>query len=394
VKNIGIPCSVYRGGTSRGVLFLEKDLSYSREVRERILLRILGSPDTRQVDGLGGGNSLTSKALLIGPADTPDSDVRMTFAQVGINAPVVDWGGNCGNMTAAAGPFAIEAGLTPVREPVTVVRIFCVNTGLRVHAHVPVTEGQIQTEGDYVIPGVPRPGARIDLEWLRPGGAVSGRVLPTRSPIDRLILSDGRQVDVSIVDAGNPVVFCEARALGLTGKELPPDIEARADVHSALERIRSIAAERLGIVPSRDVATTVSPGLPKVAFVSPAATYRTSDGRSVSEGEHDLQARLMSMQTPHRSYGGAAAIATAVASLIPGTLVEACRAVNAGDPHLVRIAHPYGVMDVRVEMDHSAGEPDAASALVGRSARRIMSGVAFIPASLVQPFPQPDTALD
>jgi 2-methylaconitate cis-trans-isomerase PrpF len=383
MSDIAIPCSLYRGGTSRGALILENDLPYPREIRDRILLRIFGSPDSRQIDGLGGATSLTSKALLVGPAEKPDLDVRMTFAQVGVKAPVVDWGGNCGNMTAAVAPFAIEAGLVEPREPTTLVRIFSVNTGLEVHAHVPVRDGQVQTEGDFVIAGVPRPGARIDLDWLRPGGAATGRVLPTGQRIDRVELSDGRQLDISVVDAANPVAFCEAGALGLIGTELPPEIESKPDVCRALEEIRSIAAEKIGIVPDRETATTTSPGLPKVAFVAPAQDYRTSDGVDVSVGEHDLQGRLMSMQTAHRSYGGAAAICTAVASRIDGTVVERCRKTGADDPEFVRIAHPSGVMDVRVEMESSGGNHEVLSARIGRTARRIMSGVAYVPASLI-----------
>jgi 2-methylaconitate cis-trans-isomerase PrpF len=383
MRNIAIPCSLYRGGTSRGVLFLESDLSYPREIRDRILLRIFGSPDSRQIDGLGGATSLTSKALVVGPANRPDADVNMTFAQVGVNAPVVDWGGNCGNMTTAVGVFAIEVGLVEPTEPTTLVRIFSVNTGLKVHAHVPIREGQVLTEGDYIIPGVPRPGARIDLDWLQPGGSATGRVLPTGQSIDRIDLSDGREVNISIVDAANPVAFCEAGALGLKGTELPQDIESRRDVCWVLEDIRSTAAEMIGIVPERKVATATSPGLPKVAFVAPAQAYRTSEGRQVSMEEHDLQGRLMSMHTAHRSFGGAAAICTAVASRINGTVVHRCRKGGSDDPELVRIAHPSGVMDARVKMTGSDKEPHVESARIGRTGRRIMSGVAYVPASLV-----------
>ncbi len=382
MRNIAIPCSVYRGGTSRGVLFLENDLSYQGEVRDRILLKIFGSPDPRQIDGLGGATSLTSKALVVGPADRPDADVTMTFAQVGVKAPVVDWGGNCGNMTTAVGVFAIEAGLVEATEPTTRVRIFSVNTGLRVHAHVPVREGQVQTEGDYFVPGVPRPGARIDLDWLQPGGAATGRLLPTGQRVDRVDLTDGRRLHVSVVDAANPVVFCDASAIGLKGTELPQDIEERQDVCQTLEEIRSAVAEMIGIVPKREQATATSPGLPKVALVAPAQGYRTSEGRDIAVDEHDLQGRLMSMQTAHRSYGGAAAICTAVASRISGTLVHSCREAGSGDPELVRIAHPFGVMDVRVKMTPSEDDPQVVSARIGRTARRIMSGVAYVPASL------------
>jgi 2-methylaconitate cis-trans-isomerase PrpF len=209
-------------------------------------------------------------------------------------------------------------------------------------------------------------------------------VLPTGQSIDRIDLSDGRKVNISIVDAANPVVFCEASALGLKGTELPQDIESRRDVCWVLEDIRSTAAEMIGIVPERKVATATSPGLPKVAFVAPAQAYRNSEGRHLSEEEHDLQGRLMSMQTAHRSYGGAAAICTAVAAQVSGTLVHSCRGDVSDDQELVRIAHPSGVMEARVKMTGTEDEPQVASARVGRTARRIMSGVAYVPASLVE----------
>src|SRR5262245_54179623 len=248
MTNIPIPCSVYRGGTSRGLLLLESDVPFPRQALDGLLLRLFGSPDQRQIDGLGGATSLTSKALIIGREPGPDADVRMTFAQVGVNVPTVDWGGNCGNMTSAVGPFAIESGLIAPVEPTTVVRIRSVNTGVLVHAHVPVRDGLVLTEGDYAIAGVPGTAARIDLEWLDPGGSTTGRLLPTGRSVDRLSLSNGRTVEVSVVDAGNPIVFCAAASVDLTGTELPDVLERRHETMRLLEEIRSTAAELLGIV--------------------------------------------------------------------------------------------------------------------------------------------------
>jgi 2-methylaconitate cis-trans-isomerase PrpF len=365
------------------LFFSEEDFAYLREVRERILLRAFGSPDPRQIDGVGGANSLTSKAMIVGQADTPEADVQMHFAQVSVNTAVVDWGGNCGNMTSAVGPYAIESGLVPAKEPISTVRIVSVNTGIGVHAHVPVRDGHVETEGDYEIPGVPGKSARISLEWLRPGGSVTGRLLPTGKPVDSLRLSDGRTVNVSILDAANPVVFCEAKAASLKGTEAPADIESREETMRFLEEIRSIAAEILGIVPSRKVATQKSPGLPKVACVSSPADYTTHGGRHEPGERHDLQARLMSMQKPHRAYGVTSAVCTAVASLVDGTIVHACRKPVGPDPNLVRIANPYGVMDVEVAMEGSTTEPQVLSATVGRTARLIMSGTIHVPRSVL-----------
>jgi hypothetical protein len=268
-------------------------------------------------------------------------------------------------------------------EPITVVRIRSLNTGISVRAHVPVRDGRPLTDGDYAIAGVPGTASRIDLEWLNPGGSTTGRVLPTGRARDRFVLADGRQVDVSLVDAGNPVVFCAAEALGLGGTELPAEIEASTAAMQTAEEIRSIAGEVLGIVPNRSVATRVSPGLPKVAFVAPRAAYRTSAGEVHSADTHDLQARLFSMQTAHRSYAGTGGICTSAAARIPGTVVHACLAGVIGDPTRVRIAHPAGVMEVGVSMGGDEAQPQVLSATVPRTARRIMSGAVWVPAGLV-----------
>ena len=379
MPDVAIPAVLYRGGTSRGLLFLETDLPFSRDVLAPILLRAFGSPDARQIDGAGGATSLTSKAMIVGPDPGPDADVRMLFAQVGVTAPTVDFGGNCGNMTAAVGPFAIEAGLVAASEPITVVRIRSVNTGVRVHAHVPVRNGRVVTEGDFAIAGMPGTAARLDLEWRDPGGSTTGRVLPTGRPRDEFVLGDGRRIEVSIVDAGNPHVFCAASSLGLTGTELPAAIESNAAVTKALEEIRSITGEMLGIVSSRADATRVSPGLPKVAFVAPSHEYRTSTGEWLSADTHDFQARLMSMQTAHRTYAGAGSIATSAAARLPGTIVFEYASAAGGDPSRVRIAHPGGVMTVGISIGGSAADPRVLSATVPRTARRIMSGEVWIP---------------
>lgn len=382
---VGIPCNLYRGGTSRGVLVLGSDLPYPREVIERILSRVFGSPDPRQIDGVGGGTSQTSKAVIVEAATTPGVDVQMTFAQISVDTATVDWGGTCGNMTAAVGPFAIESGLVQPVDPVTIVSIHSANTGKRVVAHVPVRDGRVVVEGDQQIPGVPGTGARLVLEWLDPGGSRTGRLLPTGRARDAVRLRDGRLIEISIVDAANPVAFCEARAFGLSGSELPAELERRPDVLEALEEVRAIAAEMLAIAPSRAVATESSPGLPKVAIVSPPASYGTSAGMALDADGHDVQARLMSMQTPHRSYAVSGGICTAAAAAIDGTVVHGCRRASSGAHAPFRIAHPYGVMEVQLETGtDTAGGLHVRSATIARTARRIMSGLAYVPASMLR----------
>jgi 2-methylaconitate cis-trans-isomerase PrpF len=388
MPDIAIPCVLYRGGTSRGLLFLEADLPYPRDVIAQMLLRAFGSPDARQIDGVGGGTSLTSKAIIVGREPSPDADIHMLFGQVGVATPTVDWGGNCGNMTSAVGPFAIESGLVRAVEPITTVRIRSLNTGVMVHSHVPVRDGRVSTDGDYAIAGVAGRAARIDLEWLEPGGSGTGRVLPTGHARDRFLLADGRTIEVSIVDAANPVVFCAASALGLAGTELPAAIEAQSAATQMLEEIRSIAAEVLRIVPDRAMATSVSPGLPKVAFVAPPAAFTTSSADALAADTHDVQGRLMSMQTAHRAYAGGASICTAVAACIPGTIVHECASGGTFDPSRFRIGHPAGVIDVRMNVRNLDGGPHVVSATVARTARRLMSGEVWVPESLVlQPTP-------
>lgn len=391
---VGIPCTVYRGGTSRGVLILRSDLPYPREVIERILCRIFGSPDLRQIDGLGGGTSLTSKAVIVEPARTPGDDVQMTFAQISVDTATVDWGGTCGNMTAAVGPFAIESGLVQPVDPITSVRIHTSNTGKRVVAHVPVKDGLVVSEGDERIPGVPGTGARLALEWIDPGGSRTGRLLPTGCPTDVVRLRDGRLVEVSIVDAANPVAFCDARVFGLSGTELPEELGRRLDVLEALEEVRAVAAELLAIVPSRALATERSPGLPKVAIVSPPAWYRTSADAALDANGHDIQARLMSMQAPHHSYAVSGGICTAAAAAIEGTIVHRVGHASGGTRAPFRIAHPSGVMEVQLETGiGAAGGLSIRSAKIARTARRIMSGLAYVPASMLRDALVADDAL-
>lgn len=378
---VPIRCSILRGGTSRGVFFLENDLPRERAAIERILLDVFGSPDIRQINGLGGATSQTSKAAIIGQASRPDADVDYTFAQVSVTAALVDWGGNCGNISSAVGPFAIDQGLVRAVEPVTIVRIHNTNTGKIIRAEVPVVDGRAAVDGECEIPGVPGKGARILLDFADPGGSTTGRLLPTGRVIDRLTLGDGRELDVSIVDAANPVVFLRAADLGFTGHELPLEIEARLDATATLEEARSIVAEMIGLVKDRADATRLSPGLPKVGFVAAApVTYRSSGGDELRAEAMDVCARLMSMQTAHRSYMATGAIATAAAAWIEGTIVNQATRPRAArpEPDTIRIGHPYGVMDAVVRAEGPSSQPTINAVAVGRTARHIMDGQVWV----------------
>lgn len=382
---VPVRCSILRGGTSKAVFLLANDLPAGRPAIEPLLLNIFGSPDIRQIDGLGGATSQTSKAAIIGPPTRPDADVDYTFAQVTVGQPLVDWGGNCGNISAAVGPFAINQGFVRACEPITTVRVHNTNTGKIILAHVPVRGGRAAEEGDYAVPGVPGTSSRILLEFSDPAGSLTGRLLPTGNPRDRLELDDGRSYEVSIIDAANPVVFIAAGSLGLTGTELPLEIEAATAATDVLEALRSVVAEMLGLVPDRRNATQVTPGLPKVGFVARPMAYTTTTGVEVPESAVDLTGRLMSMQTAHRSYMATGAIATAAAAFVDGSIVnELVRPID-GRPiaESIRIGHPYGVMEAVVNGDGPAAVPAIRGVALGRTARHILDGQVWVPRRLV-----------
>jgi methylitaconate Delta-isomerase len=386
-----IECSILRGGTSRGVFFEATALPSRRELIEPILLNIFGSPDMRQINGLGGATSQTSKAAIIGPPSRDDADVDYTFAQVSVTAPLVDWGGNCGNISSAVGPYAIDAGHVPATGNLTRVRIHNTNTSQIIVAQVPTRDGRAVVEGDYAIPGVPGSGARVLLEFTEPAGSTTGSLLPTGTPSQTLTLASGRSVTASIIDAANPIVFLLAAELGLTGTELPAELEANKAVTDVLEEARGIVAEMIGIVADRSVATATSPGLPKVGFVGPPTAYTSVTGEHFESSASDLSGRLMSMQTAHRSYMATGAICTAAAAFIPGTVVH--QVVRPRDerpePDTIRIAHPYGVMEASARIDDSDEPIHVLGVAIGRTARHILDGRVWVPESLVLERPVP-----
>jgi 2-methylaconitate cis-trans-isomerase PrpF len=386
-----IECSILRGGTSRGVFFESSALPSRRKLIEPILLNVFGSPDMRQINGLGGATSQTSKAAIIGPPSRDDADVDYTFAQVSVTSALVDWGGNCGNISSAVGPYAIDAGHVPVTGDLTRVRIHNTNTGQIIVAQVPTRDGRAVIEGDYAIPGVPGTGARILLEFTEPAGSTTGSLLPTGQPRETLTLASGRSLTASIVDAANPIVFLLAAELGLTGTELPTELEANTAVIDSLEEARGIAAEMIGVVADRLVATATSPGLPKVGFVGPPAAYTTTTGEHVESNASDLSGRLMSMQTAHRSYMATGAICTAAAAFIPGTVVHQVvrPSHERPDPDTIRIANPYGVMEAVARVDGSEEPIHVLGVAIGRTALHILDGRVWLPESLVLERPVP-----
>ncbi|HEX2436761.1 MAG TPA: PrpF domain-containing protein [Methylomirabilota bacterium] len=360
-----IPAVYMRGGTSRCLVFHERDLPAPGPDRDAVLLAALGSPDPngRQLDGLGGGISSLSKAVIIGPPTLPGADVDYTFAQIEVKKAFVDYAGNCGNCSSSVGPFAIDEGLVAAREGETLVRIHNTNTKKLIVAHVPVAGGEAAVDGDFELAGVAGLGARIALDFVEPGGAGTGRLLPTGRARDVI---DG--VEVSCVDATNPVVFVRAADLGLTATETPTAVDADRDLGARLETLRVEAAVRMGMARSAAV--------PKIAFVAPPAEYTALDGTRHRAGDFDVLGRAISMGNCHRAFPLTVAMCLAVAARIPGSVVQACVASADGD---VRLGHPSGVLPIAARVDTSMGEPRAETVTVYRTARRLMEGFVRVP---------------
>lgn len=386
--NISIPCHIIRGGTSKGIFFKENEIPAPGPQRDAFILRAFGSPDTRQIDGLGGANSLTSKVAIVGVSDRPDADVDYTFGQVSFAAPVIDWKGNCGNISSAVGLYAVDMNMVKPVEPFTTVRIYNTNTDKIIRATVPVKGGKTVTSGDYMISGVPGSGAKITLDFLKPSGSVTKKLLPTGNAEDIVDLGAKGTFHVSMVDAGNPVVFLKAQELGLKGTELPTEVEGMPDKLALIEEIRSIMAERAGIVADRREATKVSPAIPKIGFVSPAQDFVNPDGVTISKESMDLVARLCSMQKMHRAYMVTGGVCTGAASKIEGTVVWQMLSPQARQKDVLNIGHPYGIMDVDIHLQHPASqgydEDYIESVGVGRTARTILEGRVYVPADILR----------
>lgn len=377
-----IPAVFMRGGTSRAVFFTQATMQpYAAATRDAIILAALGSPDPhgRQIDGLGGGISSLSKAAIIGPCDGPQADVTFTFAQVDVHRPFVDWSGTCGNMSAAVGPFAIDEGLAPPVEPLTRVRVLATNTGKRYIAHVPVQDGHALVEGDCTVDGVPGTGARIALEYLQPGGTLGGDLLPSGQPRQQIVLADGRQVSISLVDAALPMVYVRAEELDADATALAPELDADAGLQSVLEEIRCRAAVLLGLADDVQQATETVKAVPKIALVAAAADYVSSAGKAIAADSIDGVARAISMRNTHRTFPGTAAMCTAVAAAVQGTVVH--EVVRRERGAWLRLGHPAGIMEIAAQVHQKDGVWQVESVTTHRTARRLMEGAILVPPS-------------
>lgn len=365
-----IPCVFMRGGSSRGAFFHGKDLPEDPAARDRVVLAAYGSPDPRQIDGIGGADPLTSKVAVVDPATRSDADVVYTFGQVSIATPEVFWVGNCGNMLSGVAVFAVDEGLVEATEPVSTVRIYAANVDQVVEAEVPVVGGVAQTAGGAEVAGVPGTGAAIMLDFGDCAGAVTGRLLPTGSAREKVDVAGLGSVEVSVVDASTPFVYVRARDLGVDPTIGPDEILADHELLERLELVRSEAAVRCGLVDHASRVTEVSPSIPRVTMV----------GESDSDGEGpDVECRQMSMQRPHRTYAVTNGVCTAVAAQIPGTLVNEAATVRSGG---LRIGHPAGIVLADATVVRDEGTPDGyrvTRAAIARTARRIMRGDLYVP---------------
>ena len=368
-----------RGGTSKGVFLRPEDLPADAAARERILLRIIGSPDPygKQIDGMGAATSSTSKVVLISKSSRPDCDVDYLFGQVRIDAPVIEWSGNCGNLTTAVGPFAISEGIVSApSDGVATVRIWQVNIGKRILAHVPMRGGQVVEEGDFELDGVSFPAAEVKLDFVDPG-ADAGGMFPTGSLIDFLEV-EGKKIEATLINAGNPTVFIAASSLGLKGTELQGDINGNSGLLARAEAIRANGAVAMGLAATAAEATAKRAHTPKLCFVAPSAAYTSSSGKKVSADSIDMLARIFSMGVLHHAMTGTGGVAIAVAAAIPGTLVH--RLAPAGAKGGIRFGHPSGTLGVGAEATQEGGQWIVRKASMSRSARRLMEGWVRVPA--------------
>jgi len=375
-----------RGGTSKGVFFNVHALPAVFQVpgpdRDAMLLRVIGSPDpyAKQIDGMGGATSSTSKSVLVQKSDRADHDVDYLFGQVSIDQPFVDWSGNCGNLSAAVGPFAINEGLIDsARIPhngTAIIRIWQANIEKTIIAHVPIANGEVQETGGFELDGVTFPAAEVLLEFMDPADSGDGAMFPTGELIDTLDVPGLGSLEATLINAGIPTIFLRAEALGLTGLELQDDINNDADRLAQFETIRAIGAMKMGLITDLAEAETRQ-HTPKIAFVAQASDYIASSGKAVSAEDIDIAVRALSMGKLHHAMMGTAAVAIGAAAAVPGTIVN--EAAGGGERVFVRFGHPSGTLRVGAEAAQTASGWIATKASMSRSARVLMEGFVRIP---------------
>ncbi|NOJ24622.1 2-methylaconitate cis-trans isomerase PrpF [Vibrio coralliilyticus] len=389
-SQIKVAATYMRGGTSKGVFFNLSDLPEEAQkpgkARDALLLRVIGSPDpyAKQIDGMGGATSSTSKTVIVSPSSQPEHDVDYLFGQVSIDKPFVDWSGNCGNLSAAVGPFAIHAGLIPAeRIPengVVAVKVWQANIGKTIVIHVPICNGLVQETGDFELDGVTFPAAEIQVDFMHPA-AGDGSMFPTGNLVDDLEVPEVGTFNATLINAGIPTIFIDADALGYSGTELQQDINNDELALARFEKIRAYGALKMGLIDKVEEAESRQ-HTPKVAFVSKAKSYQASSGKQIDDNDVDLLVRALSMGQLHHAMMGTAAVAIASASCVPGTLVNL--AAGGGEKHSVTFGHPSGTLKVGARATHSNQGWVVEKAAMSRSARILMEGFVRVPSNVFE----------
>ncbi|WP_417532673.1 2-methylaconitate cis-trans isomerase PrpF [Marinobacterium stanieri] len=385
VPQIKVPATYIRGGTSKGVFFRRQDLPEAcqepGEARDKLLMRVIGSPDPygQQIDGMGGATSSTSKTVILDKSTQPDHDVDYLFGQVAINKAFVDWSGNCGNLTAAVGAFAISGGLVDAdRIPengICTVRIWQKNIQKTIIAHVPITNGEVQETGDFELDGVTFPAAEVVIEFMDPADG-EGSMFPTGNLVDDLEVPGVGTFKATMINAGIPTIFVNAADIGYTGTELQKDINGNAEALARFETMRAYGAVQMGLI--KDIEEAVArQHTPKIAFVAPATDYEASSGKQISANDIDVCVRALSMGKLHHAMMGTASVAIATAAAVPGTLVNL--AAGGGPRDAVTFGHPSGTLKVGAAAEEVQGEWTAKKAVMSRSARVLMEGTVRVP---------------
>jgi len=371
-----IYATIMRGGTSKGVFLKESDLPQDPVLRDRAILAIFGSPDPRQIDGLGGADVLTSKLALIGPPSRPDADVDYSFGQVEIEQAVIHYDGLCGNISSAVGPYAIEEGFVKPVEPITRVRVHSRNTHQIYYTDVPVLDGKPRVSGDYRVDGVPGTGAKIDIDMSETVGSRTGKLLPTGRPVDLIKLGSGREVPVTLIDVVNPAIFARAEDLGLRGDESPKEWSGLDEALTLVEEIRVKGVELMGLKDWEPRNPT-----PFLTFVSPPRDYvNTLTGEPIACADVDFLARMIILGEMHKTFAGSVTCVTGAAAAIEGTVVNQVARLAAGQSD-IRIGHPGGIVTASVVVEKRGDEFIARRVCYGRTARRLMDGYVYVPRS-------------
>ncbi|MGY6416257.1 2-methylaconitate cis-trans isomerase PrpF [Vibrio parahaemolyticus] len=389
-SQIKVPATYMRGGTSKGVFFNLEDLpteaQVAGEARDKLLLRVIGSPDpyAKQIDGMGGATSSTSKTVIVSRSSRDDHDVDYLFGQVSIDKPFVDWSGNCGNLSAAVGPFAIHAGLIPQdRLPengIVIVRVWQVNISKTILVHVPIVNGFVQETGEFELDGVTFPAAEIQVDFVDPADG-EGSMFPTGNLVDNLVVPDVGTFNATFINAGIPTIFIDAESIGYQGTELQDQINNDDAALVMFESIRAHGALKMGLISELEEAQTRQ-HTPKVAFVSKPKSYQSSSGKAVNESEIDVLVRALSMGKLHHAMMGTAAVAIASAACVPGTLVNL--AAGGGEKESVTFGHPSGTLKVGAQAKQTEQGWVVQKAIMSRSARILMEGFVRVPSDVFE----------